>query len=184
MTVEVKGTSVYTVPEFVRRKFGSRYDEWLDSLSPSSRKIIEGALAYDWYPLQEALIEPTEKFCDLFYGGEEKGALEMGRFSAEFALKGIYKIFVKIGSPSFVISRASQIFSTYLRPGGMEVVERSSKRVVLHVVLPESHGLLDLRIAGWMERALEMSGAKEPEIEITRSITKGDTVTEFVARWN
>jgi hypothetical protein len=35
----------------------------------------------------------------------------MGRYSAEHALKGIYSIFVKLGSPGFIVSRGSRIMS-------------------------------------------------------------------------
>ena len=181
--LEIKGVSVKAAPEFVRRRFASRYDEWLDSLSQSSREIVEQVFASSWYPLREAVIEPTEKICDLFYGGVEEGAWEVGRSSASYALKGIYKIFVRVGSPEFILSRASNIFSNMLRPGDMKVVESASKRAVLHMQLPESDWLLEVRMAGWMEQALAISGCARPKLTITQSLAKGDAVTEYVATW-
>jgi hypothetical protein len=181
--MEIKGVSVKAAPEFVRSRFGSRYDEWLDSLSESSRAVVENPLTSNWYPVQEAVIEPTKKVCDLFYDGREEGAWEVGRTSAENALKGVYKIFVKVGSPGFIISRASRIFTNMLQPGEMKVVESSSSKAVLHMQLPESDWLLELRMAGWMEQALAVSGCAEPEIKITKSLTTGDSVTEYIATW-
>ncbi len=107
----------------------------------------------------------------------------MGRTSADQALKGVYKIFVKVGSPGFIISRASKIFSNMLQPGEMTVVESSPNKAVLHMELPESDWLLELRMAGWMEQALVISGCAEPKFEITQSLAKGDPVTEFIATW-
>jgi hypothetical protein len=43
--------------------------------------------------------------------------------------------------------------------------------------------LLEIRIEGWMERALEISGGKQPHIKITKSLTAGDPVSEFLATW-
>jgi uncharacterized protein (TIGR02265 family) len=181
--MEIKGVSVKAAPEFVRRRFGSRYDEWLASLSQPSREIVEQAFASNWYPIHEAVIEPTKKVCDLFYSGAEEGAWEVGRASAEHALSGVYKVFVKLGSPGFIISRASKIFTNMLRPGEMKVVESAPKRAVLHMRLPESDWLLEARMAGWMEQALRVSGCTKPKLEITQSLSKGDPLTEFVARW-
>lgn len=181
--MKIKGTSVKAAPEFVRQHFGTRYDEWFNSLSEPSQKVVENVLASNWYPLREAVIEPTEKVCDLFYGGSEQGAWEVGRSSADQALKGVYKIFVKVGSPGFIISRASTIFSHMLQPGEMTVIESCPKRSVLRMQLPESDRLLELRIAGWIEQALTISGCTDPKLEIAQSTAKGDPITEYVATW-
>jgi hypothetical protein len=39
-------------------------------------------------------------------------------------LGGVYRTFVRIATPRFVLSISARIFSTYFRPGIMRVVER------------------------------------------------------------
>ncbi len=181
--MQVKGTSANAASEFVRQRFPSRYDEWLASLSQPAREIMEIGLAFNWYPLYEGSVEPTRKICDLFYDGKDEGAWEVGRFSADRSLRGVYRLFVRVSSPGFIIERTSKIFVTVLGPGEATVVERSSKRAVFHLQFPESYWLAELRIAGWMEQALVVCGCTQPKIEINRSIAKGDSITEFVATW-
>jgi hypothetical protein len=82
-----------------------------------------------------------------------------------------------------MISRASKIFSNMLQPGEMTVVESSPNRTVMHMQLPESDWLLELRMAGWIEQALTVSGCTDPKLQVTQSIAKGDSITEFVATW-
>ncbi|MBN1954021.1 MAG: hypothetical protein JW900_03120 [Anaerolineae bacterium] len=183
MEIKVKGTAAYATPEFVRHHFPDRYDEWFAMLSPQCREIMEGALAYNWYPVYEALVEPTEKVAQLFYDGDTKCAWEMGRFSAEYALTGIYKFFVKIGSPGFILSRASQIFSTYYDQGEMKIVERSGRNAVAQMTQSESHPIMELRVGGWIERALEIGGSREVTVEISQAVSQGDPVTEFRVAW-
>ena len=132
--MEVKGIAVASIPKFVQHDFGSRFNEWIDSLSKESQTIMKGTiLMSNWYPMQEAVIEPTSKLCDLFYSYQNQGAWDAGRFSADYALKGIYKIFVKFGSPEFLIKRASRIMTIYYRPSKLSVPEMSSGKAKVHI---------------------------------------------------
>ncbi len=183
--MEVKGTAVRPTPLFVRKSFGSRYDEWLTRLSDKSRDIMGSKIATGvWYPLREAMVEPTQTICDLFYDGKKEGAWEVGRFSADYSLWGLYRLFVRVGSPGFLIKRAAAIFSTYYHPSKIVIVETSPKKAIAHIELfPEPDELVELRIGGWMERALEISGCTAVQTLITHSLARGDPVTEYVSAW-
>jgi hypothetical protein len=65
--MEVKGTAVIPIIHFARDKLGSKSEEWMKSLSDKSADIITSVLSSGWYPMDEAMIEPTQKICDLFY---------------------------------------------------------------------------------------------------------------------
>jgi hypothetical protein len=181
----IRGSGVLALPQFVKTRFPARYDEWLGSLPTPSRAIHTRAiLASDCYSLYDALIEPTKKICDLFYGGDEKGAWEAGKFSAEYALKGFYRVFFKMGSPQFMIDRAARVFSSYYSESELRVTASSPNRCVMQVIaFPEPYRILDLRIGGWMERALELIGCKRVRVEISQSKVNGDPVTEYVSTW-
>lgn len=183
--MEIKGAAVGSIPLFVKNKFPKRYDEWLNSLSQASREIMnDSILIGSWYPLSDACVEPTEKICKLFYNDKIDGAWEGGRFSADFSLKGVYKVFVKVASPIFIMSRASIIFSAYYKPSIMKLVDKSSKKGIIHILkFPEPDTYVDFRIGGWIERALEICGCKDVKITITKSLAKGDRLTEIVGEW-
>ena len=67
--MEIKGTAVKTTPEFVRERFGDRFQEWVELLPDRSRMIIEQPIyATSWYSLMDSVIFPTQKVGDLFYG--------------------------------------------------------------------------------------------------------------------
>ncbi len=183
--MEIKGTAVEPTKIFVKEKFSNRYIEWLNSLSESSRNIMtDSILVSMWYPINDAFIEPTQKVCDLFYNGNNIGAKELGIYSADMSLRGVYKIFVRIGSPKFLLKRASMIFSTYYSQSEIELIEVADNKVTMHILkFPEPHELIDLRICGWIERAFEISGCRNVKIDITKSLSKGDSLTEFVCEW-
>jgi hypothetical protein len=183
--MEVKGTAVRSTPLYVRQRFGSRFDEWLDSLPPASREIIGNKISTnDWYSLNDALVVPTQKVCDIFYDGEARAAWELGRFSAEYALWGLYRLFVRIGSPTYLIKRAGEIFGTYFRPSKITVEVETHNRALLTIEeFPEMVEVIEFRIGGWLERALEISGCSDVQSRIEKSLTRGDSVTEFVGEW-
>jgi hypothetical protein len=181
--MEVKGSAVISMRDYVAHSFSSRYQEWSNSLSIESQRIVSGVLSSSWYPLQPAIVEPTRKICDLFHNGNDKGAWQLGRFSAEDALKGIYAMFFKLGSPGFIVSQGSRILSRYYHPCETKVTENTARRAVVQIVqFDEPNHLVEMRIAGWMERAIELNG-KNASASINRSMAKGDTITEFCVEW-
>jgi hypothetical protein len=185
--MEVKGTAVEAMPKFISEKFGQDgLNSWIGELSEECKKIFsKPILSSQWYPLKEVLVEPTLKFCSLFYKGDIKGALDMGRYSAELGLKGIYKVFVKIGSTEFLIKKASTILPTYYNPSAMEVVDKDKGKATIRITqFPEPHEVVDLRIKGWMEEALAISGAKDVKVDILQSMASGAPTTDFAATWN
>jgi len=184
--MEAKGTAVKSISEFVRAKFPTRYDEWLNSLPVESQTIFKNPIFQnDWYSLETAILTPTDKLCQLFFHNTPEGARQCGRHSAETALTGIYKFFLLVATPSFIMGKASGIFTTYYRPVEMKLVESSSNHCLLHILkFPESHPLIEYRIAGWCERALEIANCKGVTVGITQTLTKGHPLTEFFVRWN
>lgn len=185
--MQVKGTAVQTIPIFIKAKFGEQsFQKWLSSLSPDAQQVYsKDVLTASWYPVEEILIEPTKKLCDMFYFGKLDGAVDQGRYSAEHALKGIYKLFVKLGSPDFIAGKASTIFPTYYQPSAMETVEKGTKTITIRITKFEHpHTIIEHRIKGWIERALEISGAKIPKVQIKNSMSTGAQFTDFVVTWN
>ena len=184
--MEVKGTAIITLPPFIKERFGEGgFNRWIDGLTPEAREVYQSSvLASSSYPLKRFLIEPLRKMCSLFYAGDLKGARESGRFSADYSLKGIYKIFVKLGSPEFMLRRAGSILPLYYTPSEMKVMEcRTGQGIMQITKFREMDQVLEIRIAGWMERAIEISGGKQPNIKITKSLAGGDPLSEFLATW-
>ncbi len=184
--MEIKGTAVKSIQDFVKKNFPAQYKEWENTLPADSKKIFcDAILATDWYPLQAGGVAPTRHVARFYGNNTKKAAWEMGRYSAELALTGIYKVFIKVATPAFIIDRASKIIETYYRPAELKVVERPAKGVVLHILnFPGLDSVIEYRICGWIERALEINNLKSIKIDIPQSITKGNKISEFRISWD
>jgi len=184
--MEIKGTAVKSIPEYVKQKHPDDFLNWVKALSPKSQEIMSVAHTNEWYSLKDAAIDPSKKVGEMFFNNDiKKGAWELGRFSAEMALNGIYKIYVKLSSPSHIVTRGSRVFAAYYAPSKMDVVKIRENLVKLTMTdFNPPSDVIEYRIAGWMERALEISGCKSVDIKIVKSLTKGDPNTIFECSWN
>jgi hypothetical protein len=183
--MEIKGSVVKSISEFIKKYHPEKYSTWFESLPEASKRIFrEPVLPSSWYPLKDSAVIPTEMLGKLIFNDPVTGAWQCGRYSAETALTGIYKFFIKAASPFFIVERAGKIFTTFYQPSNMQVVEKGEDYVVLHITrFDEPSELVDNRIAGWVERAMEIHGVGHVSVTITKSLSRGDSVTEIQVKW-
>lgn len=184
--MKVKGIAIAIMPDFVRERFGPEgLSRWMSAMPRESREIFGGHLLVSkWYPAVEAYHLPTEALCRELYGGDPKGAWELGRYSAEYALKGVYKAFIKSPVVTVNIGHAGLMLPTYFQPATIDVQSLEERRATLRITrLEGSTHHVEQRIGGWMERALELAGAESARVEIARSMASQDQYTEYVLTW-
>lgn len=183
--MEIKGVAVKSTIEFVKQKFNTDYSEWLNNLPKESVSILTGNISNTkWYSFKYAQLIPTDSIIDYFYASKIDGAKEIGRYSAEKGLHGILKYFVKLGSPNFIISKATKVFKTYYKNSNIEVLSSTKTSVILKITdFNELDKYTEARISGWMEKALEISGCKDVQANIVNSIADGDEYSEIFITW-
>ncbi len=185
--MEVKGTAIAIFPLFIIDRFGDReLEEWLGRLPKATAALFRAPVDINrWYPYRQACVEPTELVCRMFFGGEAAGARELGRYSADYALTGFYRSVVKLNTLKLYLERGGVMISEYYRPCRCRTVSVDRGRAVVRIEdFPESHALVENRIAGWMQRAMEVRGCRRVGVEVARSLAAGDTLTEFVISWD
>ena len=184
--MEVKGEALQSLPLFIIKHHGrDAYSRWLNALPLETRRFFRGDIEKEeWYPLGPMMSDPTRILCKMFYIKSLRGAFESGRFSAEYGLKGVKRLLIKLSSPDLLIEKAGTILPSYYRPSAMAIIEHSHNQGIAHITeFPEMDPFIENRIAGWMSRALELSGCKNVRIMIPKSLTKGHAVTEFQVIW-
>lgn len=185
--MKVKGSAITVLPRFIKRELGNEeYEEWLDNLEDEAREIYrERILVNEWYPLKKIYVKPTEEMCDLFYDGDLEGAWELGRYSADYALSGIYRAFVRFSGPKKLAQKASRVFATYFEPSEMRGEMLDGKEIHLYIdEFPEIDEVVENRIMGWMQRCLELTGCTDVKLKIRESLRRGDDYTRIILTWN
>lgn len=184
--MQIKGTAVKSIKEYVEKQYPQGYKNWLQQLPDESKKIFTISIdVSQWYHVQHGAIEPTILIGKLFFDGNvNKAAYEMGRFGVQQALTGVYKVFVMISSPAYIIERASRIMTSYYQPSSIIVKEKQPKLCIVHInKLPDNNPIVEMRIAGWISKAFEVTGCSNVKVETPKSLSKGDAYTEIVIKW-
>lgn len=185
--MQVKGTSIITTRDFVKETFPSKYNDWLKSLPAESKKLYEGAVKVgDWYEIKPAYYDPMEKVVEQFYNfNVQKAGEEMGKYSAKVALNGIYKVFLFVATPQYLMKRASRMVETFYIPSDTEAIETGNKTAVLKI--KKFDGLtktLEYRFAGWIIKALELCNCKNVSYKITSHLSSGQPSTNLEFKWD
>jgi hypothetical protein len=185
--MEIKGTGIKTTREFVKTYFPEKYDAWMNSLPEKTRALYQSPLINmaGWYPYNEAYVIPIDKIITLFYAGNNKtGGEAIGKFSADIALKGIYKLYLMVATPKNLMQKASIMFLTYYNPCEIRVTDIKNKTVTMQITKFEGiTPTVEYRIAGWCIRALELCGCKSVDYKITKSLTRSEEHTDIVFSW-
>lgn len=183
--MEVRGSILKGISDYIKINHSSNYAKWQNQLSNETRGLLANSSVSNWYSIHDALIEPSKVACELIFSDEKQGAWEMGRFAAQQGLTGIYKVFVLIATPTFVLKKAPRIMSTFYRPSELNVVESSNQSVKIRCSqLPANSSLLEYRIAGWIERAAEICNCKDVKVEILNALSKGDETFDLQISWS
>jgi len=165
---KVKGTVFSPRLDYIEKKASPAEQAQIhELLSPELRTQIEQhMLSNQWYPF-EYYLELNRAIVQVLGHGQEAILREVGYYSAEVALNGIYKTFFRAGSPGFIIKIATRAWEQYFQNGALRVETHSDKQLTVHFtgieVLAREHFI---STAGWITKVLELSGAKNVRIDI------------------
>jgi hypothetical protein len=173
--------------KFVRDKYPDKYDEWIGELPAKSRILfINPILATQWYPIQEGMIIPTKLIAKFFYGGNEKKAsYAIGEYSAKVGLSSVYRIFVKIASTTYVLSKCERIFKTYYETIDVDFEKLEEKKVRFMIKgFKTEENLIFSRICGWISELLRIIGQEPEDVVYNEIPAEGEYVNaEIIAEW-
>jgi uncharacterized protein (TIGR02265 family) len=157
----------------------------LARLSPWDRQVLEMLLASSWYPfalghrLDEAIVQELG-------GGRAEFFEKLGEASAEKNLGsgGVHRRFLVPGDPQAFLAKAPLIYSYYYDQGRRDYEKIGEKEAVLTTREAETFSAPDCStVVGWHRKALEMCGARAPQVVEEECRAKGGAVCRYRLRW-
>jgi ribosomal protein S17E len=184
--MEVKGTYIKAISLFVKNNYPDMFYTWIKNLPDVSEKIHNNTILINqFYPLKEAASIPIYFISKMFYNGNiATAAKDVGRFHADFALKGVYKLFLILINPHLLVKSASKIYSKYYSESEYVILYNKNKKAVSQIRnYPEKDIISETSMGAYTKRGLELAGANNVTAKKTKSFARGDEVIEYVFEW-
>jgi len=181
----IKGSVVLEFVNAIRGRIGAeRYERLVRTLHDEDRKLFLGVIdPGGWYSL-DACVHILEADLQANDGGIESVLVERSEAVFDKQLRGIYRLFVKFGSPEFLMKRIGLVHMTYFNGILLESVSQAPGRAVFRYTgFEPKHHLIGCAIVGFYKKALEMSGATGVRVVFATPIREGKGYAELVASW-
>jgi len=183
--LKAKGPLFKGTLKYVKERFGEGKIEEIKRKVPEEVKnfLDKTILDSSFYPaswlvaINEAIISPKDPEAVKIYK-------EIGRFSGDSAYHGIYKLLFMVSSTKFMVSRAPQVWKTYYSQGTLKMEGKEGNNAQIFIFNSGiDHISLCLRIEGFMERIIELTGGKNPKCNHLKCFNKGFDVEEWLISW-
>ncbi|HKW64781.1 MAG TPA: hypothetical protein VJN89_19665 [Candidatus Acidoferrum sp.] len=183
--LHIKGTSVLDALEAIKARAGkAELDKIISHLDPETQEIFRPPISpSSWYSC-DAFARLLEADVRETAGGDEQVLVKRSEAVIEKQLSGIYKMFVRLGSPEFVIRRIAAVHATYF--DGVQIIPEMNgpkSATIQYVGFSPKHRIMAFVILGFFRKALEISGAKKVNVNFTVPIEAGETFSELSLSW-
>ncbi len=162
---QVHGTGIIPVISYIKAHYGDEgYVRVLARVPQPMRDVLSRRMMpITWYP-HEAVAQLYDAVCDEFGKGDPKFCWAVGKDAADYGLSIIYKFFLSFGSPTLFGAKGPEMWKTYYQPSTLEILKNDKGSLAVQI-----HGLQTSKahfysIAGWMERAGELTGGKNIKV--------------------
>lgn len=144
------------------------------------RDVLDATVASAWLP-DPQICAIYEHFCQALFPAAVSPYVQLGRHMALMSYRGVYRVFLKIPSTSFVISRAAAVWASYHSTGkaSMEGVEDRAAVLVVRGAEPICKAMIDV-ITGHILALAELTGAKDP---IVHASVEDAAALRWTIRW-
>jgi hypothetical protein len=184
--VQIKGSAIKETIEQIKSRAGeAAFQKILGLLDDETRKVLEGQIfSSTWYSL-DLFTRFLEIEIKVLADGNEEMVTRGSEAVIERQLRGIYKAFVKLGSPEFVIKRIAAVHATYFQGVPIEVqLHGHGRAIVKYTGFEKQHRIMGFAIVGFFKKALEISGAKDVAIHFSVPIEDGKGNSELSIAWS
>jgi hypothetical protein len=184
--VQIKGATIKEAVTEIKTHAGDQaFQKVLGFLDEDTRRIFEGEIiASTWYPLDN-YARFLEVEVRVLANGREEVVTRGAEAANERSLRGIYKAFVKVGSPEYVIERIAAVHTTYFQGVSVDVqLPEPRKALIKYTGFEKQHRIMGFAIIGFFNKALELSGANDAVIYFTTLIEEGREYAELSIAWS
>lgn len=180
----IRGSALIPRVNYLKQRHAAAWPQILAGLQPGTRELIDARpIATGWYPF--------EQFVDLMTVADQvagNGDLELvrvlGHHAASANLSTILRVFIRFGSPEYILGKAAKVWSLY-HDTGRGTSEPLGPRAICFSVFEHGapHKVLCMTLLGWTRAYLELAGCRSVTVAETKCRLRGEACCRFDAGW-
>ncbi len=158
---KVRGSALITRITFVKERWGDEGWKRLQAaLSPLTKQVVDWKLDLrSWQPF-EAFVDLNSRIDSLFGKGDYRLCYEMGAYGANRNMNTVYRLFIRLGSLSYVMGKAASLWSEHYDAGKL-VTAVDEHVITLRIEeFPSPHCTHCFSVMGWAAKCGELTGAR------------------------
>lgn len=166
---KINGSDVVSLRKVFKEAGHSTEQVFLNKLSPDMLDFYKTTLHTSWNPIQKQT-ELYRYAADALFPEKREKMFLLGKAMATNTFSGVYKIFLRIPSVQFIISRAVSIWKSY-HDTGVACIENVTDNSCDFVVreYPSFPQELQLMTKGHITTLLEMAGRSDIKVVLDTS---------------
>jgi hypothetical protein len=183
--VHVRAPAVLSRLRWIVEHHGeAAYDEALAMLDTANAAEIRAAvLPTQWVPF-DAFIALTLALDKRYGKGDLQLCRALGRYSANVNLPTLYRIFYKLGTVPYIMSKATAVWSAHYDSGAASVVDHGNGDISVKVEnFATPHKAHCLAVLGWIEESVKISGSELAAGAEVKCRLNGDDYCEFRGKY-
>ncbi len=155
--MKIKGSSIIGLYDYMKLYFPEKFEEWINKLPEDSKKIYTSKiLVSKMYPIEEAMIIPTQIASELTGKTPEEISFDSSVQGVKDAIKGFLKIVTKINTIAFLFNRAKTFFYSYYDQGKIQILQQKKNKAALLIWdIPKEYKIILWRVYGWMYQVIK-----------------------------
>ena len=180
-----KGSVYVSTRMFTESRFGPEgVERVLAGLTGADRDVLSQITTVGWYPVEPVLA--YHHALDATFGkGDLALCVEVGKFSAGWAVNTILKFLLRLRTPHWLFEKAGSVWTHYHDTGRWEIDPPGDKRITgrLHDFAVHDAAFC-ARLRGWVTGAVELTGGRNAQVTETRCTERGNPHHEYTGTWD
>ena len=185
MKGNVKGSLVNMTKQFLTDSFGP---DAIDKIAreigeENAKKILQPIFTFSWLP--DKLFVDLLVAADKVYGkGDYTIAERIGYSISKEGVPKLYKVFIEVGNPFFVLKNAPRFWNQLHDNGRLEVTHTATSTATVHIVDKKyPHKAFCRCMIGYIRGVLELSEVKDIQVKETKCNCDNELFCEYVLNW-
>lgn len=181
-----KGSVLFHLRRYIVERHGEKgWQEVLSRLPPEDVKVLSGILMVGaWYPVG-IWNRTLDRYLTANYPDPMAAMMDLARYIAREDLNLVYKMFLKVGTPGFIMGRSGSIWSRYYDSGRLQPTEIRPRQWRIELDAPINEDAAPSiytceGVCAWLSSAVKLTGSNLTILQ-TRCRFKGSAMCEYEA---